>query len=273
MLTRMCSHSSEPSAEGSWSSSSSHIPACSSSPVGLSPAASCLLPLVTEGLPPPGPTTQATEKTTEMYDRELTHIRGPNHVKMNTHAAPSCSKCPCPQNRAGLRARFKDAINIPEKDCEMKCESGSLSVRDAFTTRAKCQQLVVQHKNEGLPYTGDSVFCNTTGTTRVRRSKSESARRVGLRFAPLWRSLDDCLRICFPDDDNIVLSIDSRSETLSIADKKNRVILPVFKFAPIGDEHLCTVVQRWLSRVFRWIYWKALLAASDDATRSLDVVL
>ena len=70
------------------------------------------------------------------------------------------------------------------------------------------------------------------------------------------------------------LQIDVRSETLSIADTMNGVVHPVLKFAPIGHEHLFTVVPRvFVPRVPLDVLEELARTASDEAKKSVDVVL
>ena len=58
-------------------------------------------------------------------------------------------------------------------------------------------------------------------------------REIGKQFAPLWRELTDQLKVIFPDGDDegafIIPALDTRSQLLSITDRRNGVGKPVFK--------------------------------------------
>ena len=54
----------------------------------------------------------------------------------------------------------------------------------------------------------------------VGQSKSDDARVVARRCAPLWSVLDEQLPADFIDNEDIVPSIDTHSETLRVADRK-----------------------------------------------------
>ena len=47
-----------------------------------------------------------------------------------------------------------------------------------------------------------TIFCKKTATVLVRQSKTEEARDVGLRFAPLWNVRNDRLRAEFIDNED-----------------------------------------------------------------------
>ena len=97
-----------------------------------------------------------------------------------------------------------------------------------------------------FPYDINSPFCCAKTTITVRQSKSLQDREIGKQFSPLWRVLADQLKILFPDGDDegafIVPAIDTRSQVLSIKDRRNGVGKPVFKLAPFGSGQLFTLV-------------------------------
>ena len=116
-----------------------------------------------------------------------------------------------------------------------------MSVRLVFETRAKCRDFVARHKDDGIPCEIDSPFCSVKTTITVRQSRSIEDPEIGKQFAPLWRVLADHLEILFPDGDDegafIVPALDTRSQVLSIEDRRNGVGKPVFKLAPLGSGH------------------------------------
>ena len=131
--------------------------------------------------------------------------------------------------------------NMPadNRSVTIHCEAGFTSVRLVFESRAKCQDFAVRYKEDGIPYEIDSPFCSVKTTITVRQTKSIEDREVGKQFAPLWTELADQLEILFPDRDDegafIVLGLDTRSQVLSIKDRRNGVGKPVFKIAPFGS--------------------------------------
>ena len=78
---------------------------------------------------------------------------------------------------------------------------------------------MAQLKDDGLAVFSRQFFCNDTGTILVCQSKTEESRDVGRRFGPLRRVLDERLRAESIDNENIVPSIDVRSQTLNVADR------------------------------------------------------
>ena len=63
--------------------------------------------------------------------------------------------------------------------------------------------------------------------------------------APLWRALADQLEVLFVDDDEgafIIPALDTRSQVLSIKDRRNGIGKPVFKLAPFGSGQLFALV-------------------------------
>ena len=117
-----------------------------------------------------------------------------------------------------------------------------MSGRLVFETRAKCQDYVARHKDDGISFEIDSPFCCAKTTISVRQSKSLEDREIGKQFAPLWRDLAEQLRILFPDGDDegafIVPALDARSQVLSIKDRRNGVGRLVFKLVPFGSGQL-----------------------------------
>ena len=100
--------------------------------------------------------------------------------------------------------------------------------------------LFATHKDTGILYADDSVFCKKTYTIGVKPSRSDDARRVERLFAPLWRVVNDFLRITVADNGDVVPSVDAI--TLNVMDKKFGIVLPVFKAAPPDGDHLFTAV-------------------------------
>ena len=75
-------------------------------------------------------------------------------------------------------------------------------------------------------------------------------------------------------NDVVVSSIDVRSETLSIADKKNGILLPVSRFALGGHEHIYTVVPLvFVLRMPIEVLEVIARTASKEAQESQDVEL
>ena len=68
---------------------------------------------------------------------------------------------------------------------------------------------------------------------------------------PLWKKLPDQLKVLFPDADDkgvfIIPALDSRSQILSVKDRRNGIGKPVFKFVPCGSGQTFTLVASDLS--------------------------
>ena len=136
-------------------------------------------------------------------------------------------RSPCEQHHKGI-TKWIDTLweesNMPacNKPVRTHCKAGSVSVRLAFETRAKCQDFVARYQDDGIPYEIDSPFCCTNTNIIVRQSKSIEDREVGKQFAPFWRELADQLKVLFPDGDDegafIIPALDARSHVLSIKD-------------------------------------------------------
>ena len=63
--------------------------------------------------------------------------------------------------------------------------------------------------------------------------------------APWWRALADQLEVLFVDDDEgafIIPALDTRSQVLSIRDRRNGIGKPVYKLAPFGSGQLFALV-------------------------------
>ena len=107
------------------------------------------------------------------------------------------------------------------------CKAGSVSVRLVFETRGKCQDFVVRYKDDGIPHAINSLFCFANTTITVRQSRSIEDREIGKQFVPLWKELADQLKVLFPDADDkgvfIITALDSRSQILSIKDRRNGI--------------------------------------------------
>ena len=81
--------------------------------------------------------------------------------------------------------------NIPayNKLVRIHCKTFSLSVRLAFETRAKCQDIVARYKDDCIPAKLIVHFCQSRTNIAVRQSKSLEDREVGKQFAPVWKVL------------------------------------------------------------------------------------
>ena len=97
----------------------------------------------------------------------------------------------------------------------------------------------------------DSPFCSARTTIAVRQSKSLEDREIGKQFAPLWRVLAEQLKILFPDGDDegafIVPALDTRSQDLSIKDRRNGIGKTCVQNCPFGSGQLFTLVASDLS--------------------------
>ena len=163
---------------------------------------------------------------------------------------------PCEQYRKGvtkwINSLWEDS-NMPafNKLVRIYCKAGSVSVRLELETRAKCQDFVARYKDDGILHGIDSPFCCASTTISVRQSRSLEDREIGKQFAPLWRELSDQLKILFPDGDDegafIVPALDTRSQVLSIKDRRNGIGKPVFKRSSIGSGQTFTLVSPDLS--------------------------
>ena len=81
-----------------------------------------------------------------------------------------------------------------------------------------------------------SPFCNFNTNITVHQSKSLKDRKIGRRFALLWRALFPKLQEIFPQRDGkdffVVPALDARSQVLSI----------VVNLAPFGNEQLFDLI-------------------------------
>ena len=140
------------------------------------------------------------------------------------------------------------ACKRPER---IHCKAGSVSVRLVFETRGKCQDFVVRFKDDGIPYALNSPFCCANTTITVRQSRSIEEREIGKQFVTLWKVLADQLIVLCPDADDkgvfIIPALDTRSQILSIEDRRNGIGKPVLKLAPLGSGQTLTLVAPDLS--------------------------
>ena len=137
---------------------------------------------------------------------------------------------PCEQYHTGItnwiNNLWENQIFQPKsKPVRIHCKAGSVSARLVFETRAKYQDFVARHKDDGITNEIDSPFCNAKTVISVRQSKSlkigrsESNLRLCGRFWPnssKFSSLMEMTKVPF-----IVLALDARSQVLSIKDRRN----------------------------------------------------
>ena len=163
----------------------------------------------------PGPVTQAPRTTKELCG-------------VNSKQARMIKTCVAPFSYGLFVRKVVLATDIPNfrKGCEVRCKSGSKSSRRVSATNSWHNT-----NNGGLQHSVDSVFCTDTTTILIRQSELEEARDIGRRFAPLWDAFNDRLRAEFIDNCDGVPSIDVRSLTLDVADRKNGIVFPAFEFA------------------------------------------
>ena len=80
----------------------------------------------------------------------------------------------------------------------------------------------------------------------VRQSKSLEDREIGKQLTPLWSVLADQLKILFHGGDDegafIVPALFTRSQVLSITDRRNGIGKPVLKLASLGSGQTFTLV-------------------------------
>ena len=100
-------------------------------------------------------------------------------------------------------------------------------------------RLCCPKKDDGIPYSINSPFCCTNTTITVRQSRSLDDREIGKQFAPLESGGDEGAFI--------VAALDTRSQVLSIKDRRNGIGKPVFKLASLGSGQLFTFVAPELS--------------------------
>ena len=112
-------------------------------------------------------------------------------------------------------------------------------------------RLIDRYKDDGIPYSINSPFCSANTNMIVRQSRSIEDREIGKQFAPLWTVLADQLELLFPDADEkgvfILPALDSRTQILSIKDRRNGIGKPVFKLASLGSGQTFTLVAPELS--------------------------
>ena len=89
--------------------------------------------------------------------------------------------------------------------------------------------------------------------------------------APFTKS---CVKTSCAGNEEIVLSFDVRSETLGIADKRNGVVLPVFKVRSSWTRELFTVVPKvFVPRMPLEVLEGIARTASEEAQKSANVEL
>ena len=141
-------------------------------------------------------------------------------------------------------------VQAHNKLVTIHCKADSMSVRLVFETRGKCQDFVAQFKDDGI-HEIDSPFCSIKTTIAVRQSRSIEYREIGKQFAPLWRVLADQVKVFFPEGDDedalIIPALDTRSQVLSIKDRRNGLGKHVFKLASLGSGRTFTLVTPELS--------------------------
>ena len=141
------------------------------------------------------------------------------------------------------------------KPTRIHCKAGSVSVRLVFETRGKCQDFIVRYKDDDILYAINSPLCCTNTTITVRQSRTIEEREIGKQFMPLWKELADQFKVLLPDADDkgvfIIPALDSRSQILSIKDRRNGIGKPVFKLAPLGCGQTFMLVAFCLFLVFR----------------------
>ena len=119
---------------------------------------------------------------------------------------------PCEQIHAGVPT-WTDKVwatsNIPafNRPVRIHCKTGSQSARLVFETRAKCQDFVARHNDDGVPYEVDSSFCNIKAQywcVNPSHQKTEKLGDVLHRFGKFWfqnykkSSLAEMLRMARP---------------------------------------------------------------------------
>ena len=65
----------------------------------------------------------------------------------------------------------KSDIPAYDNPVRIHCETGDLSARLVFETRAKCQDFVARYNDDGIPNEFDSPFCHVKTNIAVRQSK------------------------------------------------------------------------------------------------------
>ena len=157
----------------------------------------------------------------------------------NRPSMPSLPRWRCLQQRNRTSAPLQKTSTLSLHAC-------SVSARLVFETRPKCQDFVARNKDDGIPYEINRRFCCAKTTITARQSKSPEDREIGKQFTSLWRALADQLEILFPDRDDegafVIPALDTRSQLLSIKDRRNKVGKPVFKLAPFGSGQLFALV-------------------------------
>ena len=191
--------------------------------------------------------------TIEIQDEGLIRFQA---LKMNKREVPSYGRFPCEPYHTGI-TKWIDTLcekaNMPadNRPVTIHCKAGSTSVRLVCESRAKCRDFVVRCKDNGISFEINSPFCCANTNIIVRQSKSFEDREIGKQFAPLWRELADQLKVLFPDGDDerafIIPALDTRSQVLSVKDRRNGVGKPVFKLASLGSGHTFAIVTPELS--------------------------
>ena len=105
---------------------------------------------------PRGPVTQGHLKRTGIQDAGLDTFSSPDDE--NARSAVLL-RFPCEQCHAGVSAWLrKTLVALAPADMPVRIHFGTTSARLVCSTRAKCQEFVATHRDEGLPYSIDSPF-------------------------------------------------------------------------------------------------------------------
>ena len=136
------------------------------------------------GPQPWGPVTRVRRKKAEIQDAgsTLTNVR-----MMRLHEAPFFYGFLVNNAFLACTHGFFRTLASTDQPVRVHCKRRTKSARIVFETRSKCQDFVARFKDDGLPHSVNSPFCNTTSTVIFRQSRSPELREIGRRFFPLWK--------------------------------------------------------------------------------------
>ena len=142
-------------------------------------------------------------------------------------SAPSAvlSRFLCEQCHAGVSAWLKKTLVPTDLPEGIHCKAGTTSARLVFETRARCQEFVARFKDDGLPCSVCSPFCNTPRARFlfVHLDHHNGERSVdGLHRSGKFVATK--LREIFPEHDiegtDIVPAIDFRAQFINMFDRR-----------------------------------------------------
>ena len=132
-------------------------------------------------------------------------------------------------------------IAAKKKPVRTHCKAGSALTGSYLKQERKVTTLRPEMEMMVIPYEIHSPLCIAKTNVAVRQSKSLEDREIGKQFARFGRNVE----VLFPEGDDtgaFHFSLDTRSQVLSIKDRRHCVGKPVVKLALSGIGQLFTLV-------------------------------